>query len=514
MKIADQIVPRDPRTITIPPHRQRSIDDLDEEFIASIQETNGPFNPIIVKSKDDQVQLVAGKRRLEASLKLNLDSIKTINLESLDPIDAELIELEENAKRRDLPWRDLVSARARIHKLYLDRDPTWTVSKTAKSLNIGEPLVYDTLNVYANLNSPRLLSAANFSQALGILSRFSERKTAAVVQQIAAAGASIFNQTPTNQLPPHLQPLSTPNKTKDLNLDNLNLDLDDEEASNSQPPTSNQATEGLASAVPSLALPTINSLFPSPTTPPAPQPQPSSSSFLTQPPILQANFLQWAESYSGPPFNFIHCDFPYGVNTEDSVADSYENTKEIFWALTDCLCLHLPKLLSHSAHLMFWLSLRRDLFDQTKAKLAKSGVWVIDRPLIWFKSDMKGAAPGIRGTQPRHTYEAALLCYKGNRPLVKQGGDGYSAPNVSSNLIHPTQKPESMLSYFFSMLIDETTDMLDPTAGSGASIRVAETLGAKSVLGLEIDENYCAAANNATIRARTLRAAGRTFNPN
>ena len=65
-----------------------------------------------------------------------------------------------------------------------------------------------------------------------------------------------------------------------------------------------------------------------------------------------------------------------------------------------------------------------------------------------------------------------------------------------------------MLRHFFSMFVDETTSMLDPTCGSAASLRAAEDLGAKSVLGLELDPNYAKAANTRTLQARVLRQAG------
>ena len=65
-----------------------------------------------------------------------------------------------------------------------------------------------------------------------------------------------------------------------------------------------------------------------------------------------------------------------------------------------------------------------------------------------------------------------------------------------------------MLRFFLSMVVDETTTMLDPTCGSGAALRAAEDLGAKSVLGLELDSNYATTANTRTLQARVLRQAG------
>jgi DNA modification methylase len=56
-------------------------------------------------------------------------------------------------------------------------------------------------------------------------------------------------------------------------------------------------------------------------------------------------------------------------------------------------------------------------------------------------------------------------------------------------------KPEPVLREFFRMFVDEFTTMLDPTCGSGTALRAAEGLGAKRVLGIEIDKEFVDRAN-------------------
>jgi 16S rRNA G966 N2-methylase RsmD len=223
-------------------------------------------------------------------------------------------------------------------------------------------------------------------------------------------------------------------------------------------------------------------------------------------PIIVTDFISWSASYRGPKFNFVHCDFPYGNNAADATLEHYENNRRLFLNLTEALVTNLDNILSYSAHVMFWLSF--EYYEQIKKKLNSAGLHVINRPLIWVRSDSHGAAPGIKGTQPRHSYEICLLAYRGNRPLVKQGTDSHAA-NTVSKPIHPTQKPESMLKHFFSMLVDNVTDFLDPTCGSGSSLRAAEDLGARYVVGIERDKEYADAANVATLNARRLRNASK-----
>ena len=209
----------------------------------------------------------------------------------------------------------------------------------------------------------------------------------------------------------------------------------------------------------------------------------------------------------------MHCDFPYGVyhggnfGTDSIETDKtlYENNQEIYWKLLQALNDNVERIASYSAHMMFWFSM--NFYQETKDLLTKAGWAVQNHPLIWHKTDGRGIAPALN-IYPKRTYDTALLCSRGNRPLVKQGANSYGGPGVTS-LIHPSQKPEPMLQYFMAMLVDETTTVFDPTAGSGSALRAAEACGAKYILGLELDPGHAAEANTATLRARTLREMGK-----
>jgi hypothetical protein len=186
----------------------------------------------------------------------------------------------------------------------------------------------------------------------------------------------------------------------------------------------------------------------------------------------------------------------------------YDNTESVYWTLVDALVNGMDRIMSYSSHLMFWFNM--NFYTETVSRFRKTGLMVHDHPLIWHKTGGpggQGVVPGTAVTYPRRMYDTALLCVRGNRPLAKPGANSYAAPTVG-NKIHPSQKPEPMLRFFLGMLVDETTTMLDPTCGSGAAIRAAEDLGAKGVLGLELDPNYSQAALTRTLQARVLRQAG------
>lgn len=47
------------------------------------------------------------------------------------------------------------------------------------------------------------------------------------------------------------------------------------------------------------------------------------------------------------------------------------------------------------------------------------------------------------------------------------------------------------------MVIDENTRLLDPTCGSGSALRAARSLGANSLVGLELNPEFAANATRA-----------------
>ena len=68
-------------------------------------------------------------------------------------------------------------------------------------------------------------------------------------------------------------------------------------------------------------------------------------------PIIRADFTQWVKTYDGDRFNFVHCDFPYGIGADkrhqgNSVAvhGGYEDTPETYWHLMETLCENLSRL--------------------------------------------------------------------------------------------------------------------------------------------------------------------------
>jgi ParB/RepB/Spo0J family partition protein len=402
----------------------------------------GVIQPIII-TRD--LVLVAGERRLTCSLELDLPDIPCRFIEDLSPTEAQLVELEENLHRCDLPWQDQCQAIARIHGLYKKEfgEETWTIKATSEAIGLSYHVTQILLRVSEELHDPKIYNATGYTVALNMLNRIDKRQIGDDISAIMESGLEIFAEVEKVKLPP----LPVP-----------------------------------ATPVPSLPESEV--------------------------PVLLEDFLLWAPQYSGPRFNFIHCDFPYGVNynlAEMSGKDkwtTYDDSPDVYWALCKVLCENLNTIMAHSGHLMFWFSMK--MYQPTLDFFAKNApdLKFNPFPLVWAKSDNAGILPDAK-RGPRQIYETAFIASREDRFIIKATSNAYSSPSDKAH--HPSTKPEPMLRHFFSMFVDEHTKMLDPTCGGGSALRAAESLGAESILGLEKSPEYHANAKSALRHFRALR---------
>lgn len=238
-----------------------------------------------------------------------------------------------------------------------------------------------------------------------------------------------------------------------------------------------------------------------------PRRSPGSAAAPLPEPVLNADFNVWAPSYTGPKFNFIHCDFPYGINADKfnqgaaAAHGGYSDTEDDYWKLLQTLAVNLNLLLSESCHIMFWFSMH--YYQDTLNFFEKNTDFHIDPfPLIWIKSDNVGILPDPeRG--PRRIYETCLFGARGDRKIVRATSNGWAAH--SQRDLHMSIKPADMLEKFFRMFVDNSTLMLDPTCGSGSSLQAASRLNARLVLGLETNSEFADRANTEFLKTIPLK---------
>jgi ParB/RepB/Spo0J family partition protein len=207
--------------------------------------------------------------------------------------------------------------------------------------------------------------------------------------------------------------------------------------------------------------------------------------------IIIADFCKWAKTYSGSKFNFIHCDFPYGRDTDKRnqgnairALGGYDDSRETNLTLLKALCDNLDRICADSAHIMFWFSMH--YYADTVNCLSKH-FKVDPLPLVWVKQPGQGLVPDPM-RRPRQIYETCLFGSRGDRKILTPVANAYVGPTDGAD--HPSAKPKDMLRHFFRMFVGQYSRVLDPTCGSGTALRAAESLRAAYVLGIEIKKDY------------------------
>ena len=378
--------------------------------------------------------------------------------------DLAVYEFIENAQRESLSWQDRAKAIYVVHTHGLTEDHEWSNTKTGNLLGLDHSTIAKNLKVWR-------VMADNASAEIEL----------------------IINESPTLNS-------ATQNLTRYISRrqDNI-ISLGNKPAATSETNSKSELTDNAP-----LSLST-------PTGPTAGIPQPNylnerdedaaQEAQVSPPPLgnqllTHADFHEWAAAYTGPAFNFLHCDFPYGINFNtgpqtssvlNKLAGDYDDSPDVYWALLNTLVTQRDKLIADSAHVMFWFSqnLRRETEDFFAEHFPDAVLQTF--PLIWHCSDLDGTVPDPQ-RYGRRTYETAMVLTFGDRHIVTPKALSFSAPRGSKTRHHRSQKPQTVLTHFMSMFVDAASTVLDPTAGSGTSLLVAHQLHAKLIQGVEKEE--------------------------
>jgi len=397
----------------------------------------GQITPIVVERDGDSFRLIAGERRLTAAKKLGWSEIEAITRADLSDRERVLIELEENVRRKQLTWQEEVKAVQTF--VTLSKEPQ---ALAAKSLVMSAQTLSHMITLAENLERfPELKECPTWTSAYSQVTIKLQRLTDAALEDIFEDIVSGPEEVePKEVFLPEGAPAQPGIKTSQLYAD------------------------------------------------PAPTPPKEAPAFQA----LEGDFALWAKEYSGRRFNLIHCDFPYGLNMDSAnlqnssarwdVTDGrYDDSPELFDRLTRAFFDNQDNFISDTAHCVFWLAAKN--YGRIASRFTHYGWTVCDVPLIWHKSDNAGIAPDVR-RWPRRTFEIAIFASRGDRKILKVKAASIAAPTTKDH--HLSEKPIPVVTHFMEMLVDGTTEIFDPTAGSGTALRAAKSLGAKRGLGLDV----------------------------
>ena len=191
-------------SITIPNRQRTDLGDL-ETLAASLRD-NGQITPILVAAEAaGTYRLIAGCRRTHAAKSNNWTHIEAVDRVTIDdkvilaqdltPLQLEILEYEENVRRKDMTWQESCLSVARLHFLKqmehgfasVGTDTgAWTERKMADFTGFGRSQVHYMLAIAKELQvEPRsaIWECENYSSAFQFLVKRSEAEVQAEIER-------------------------------------------------------------------------------------------------------------------------------------------------------------------------------------------------------------------------------------------------------------------------------------------------------------------------------------------
>jgi len=495
-----------PSEITIFERQRKELGDL-STLTSSIQK-QGLIQPIAVHElAGGGYSLVAGERRLTAwTLILQEKPIPCNVYKGLTDAELNLVEYAENHYRKALTWQENVKVTAQVHIKGLEADKAWTTKQSTESLGITQQHLNRCIRVYQALikgneavkGSPTLASAFNICQ-----------RTASRAGQSALSEAigEIYMSEEVENLGDDALFVNVFEANDDLEFDLE--ELEDEQGGRRTTTGATSSSEHPSSATDERTICSLTS------TPTELDPFGQVAKFgpggyrLGDNDIVRGDFLTLAAGYSGGKCNLVSIDPPYGIDHQNSSLGSaeshgaFEDSDATYWQILESLFTNIDRLLEPDAHVLLFLSMNN--WGKTRAKIfnwAREAGWLVqvqgkdkhpcqDVPLIWVKSDNAGILADHR-RRPRNICEYAMIVNIGDRQIAHPISNAFSWPADKKNASHLSEKPQEVMDTFMKMFVDESTKMADFTCGSGTSVLAAAKLGAKSVFGMDLDQEHVA----------------------
>jgi len=203
------------------------------------------------------------------------------------------------------------------------------------------------------------------------------------------------------------------------------------------------------------------------------------------------------EKLDDASIDLVITDPPYGINyksnfskySEHVTKEGLENDDDIAVEILDKVCEVLSRKTKADSHLYFFI----DWKNYSKFESIIGNYFTLKTPIIWYKSD---AGIGdlqydwINGT------EIIIYCIKGKKPVNKRRVNVIQEGRLSSDkMIHPTQKPESLINAILEVSGNKHDLFCDPFMGSGSHVSAAKKFGC-NYIGIELDKTFFEKAKN------------------
>jgi len=459
--------------IYTPPQRMRGDNPdvrkyIDEELCPSIQDY-GLIQPIVVKKHDPPLEadsalyhyeLIAGWCRLQSCKALGFTHVPYAFRESLRPDQLLELELEENLRRKDFTWQEVVMGIYTTHRskqiaASLDRE-TWGQKQTGKLIKKSTGYVNTALKVAEQIiaGNEEIIKANSITDAFKLI--YSQKEDAVMKSLASKVGGTPSPKAKT----------STP----------------------SMGPVRGESGISLSSAAVS---PTVS--IPESVRGSIPQQLDTDLTFDLSEMLYHSDNKLWFDEQPDRSIDFIYTDIPYGIDMDnldfnaadlDRVAHTHdveENVEQMRPFLQNCF-----RVLKDSSYLVFWYDLAHH--EKLLAWGKEAGFSIQPYPIVWCKEHpCRNRAGGKWWTK---AVEYAMVMSKGTSTLrAAQTRNWYLADGSAERKMqrNPFSKPFEISRKIIDAIATPGMVMADPYAGAGSLIRAGMNCGLR-VKGVEKDD--------------------------
>jgi ParB family transcriptional regulator, chromosome partitioning protein len=145
-------------------------------------------------------ELVWGGRRLAACKLLNWTTIPVVIRETIDEAELAELETEENVRRKNYNWREMINATVRLHRLHARRaalaSREWTHAMTGELISYSRTFVFNCLDLVNDINTPAFAHCEGITDAVKLKARLKEDEALKLLASRTNLQGSAFAPTP------------------------------------------------------------------------------------------------------------------------------------------------------------------------------------------------------------------------------------------------------------------------------------------------------------------------------
>ncbi len=421
--------------IIVEDRARKDMGDIDS-MVASIKEF-GVIQPIVLtKREDGRPRLMVGGRRLAALKKMGNPVIEHAEhfvwREELDPIRLRSMELEENLKRKDMEWPEVIAAKAELLKLMESIHGVQKVGGVS-------------------------ISERNKGQTDG----FGVRKLASMLGESPATTSQDLQLAKMVKAIPQLSKVDTKSAAMRTGMLQVVVGAIKQKAADDAKTHADAVAAGTAVARP---VPKNWHLY-------------------------EGDFRDNINLITSSSVDLVNTDLPYGVDIDNNSMQgiTFEDARKTIIDLLPTIASESYRILRDGRYAVYFFGF--NFYGELKDALTKVGFKVNPIPTVWVKHRNYSPNPLRWYTSG---YEQALVCCKGDAKLIRLGSnDIIDIPNVPpSDKMQVAQKPVELIEKFILDMTLPFGTVVDMFAGTGTAGVAALKNGRKAIL-FEKDKNQC-----------------------